>query len=94
MSYREGAQALMDDGNVVGAVLFASMGATQETTNMLLDNLRQENAELKAELMLIRTAIEDLMNQPHIPHPGYVLAALHPMPSAIKRMAREMEGNA
>lgn len=89
--YTEGAQTLINQGNIVGALVMASMGATQETTNRLLNLERFQRQQAQAQLELIREKITTLMNLPYIPNPGRVIAALYPLDSDIEAFIRETD---
>lgn len=82
--YSEGAQRLMDDGNVLGAVVMAGMGQTADMSQQLLDSYQRQIKELKAELHLTRVGVLDCYRNPWVPQFGVVQEALFPSRHAIE----------
>lgn len=92
--YRAGAQALMDSGHLVGALVMAGMGQTADVTQHLLDSYETQIAELHAELGLIRQGIREAFDSPWMPQPAVVFGKLYPPREDVKAAAQERKHHA
>lgn len=89
--WREGAQELMDKGEVLGAVIFAGMSQTADITQQVMDNLAKENWELHAQLSLIVERVTDCFNGIWTPDPRRVLDSLYPSREDVRHRAAELK---
>lgn len=86
--WREGAQSLMDNGEVLGAVIFAGMSQTADMTNTVIANLERERDELRATVDLIREGVYKAFANPWMPQPNIVEACLYPYPPMIEQRVK------
>lgn len=86
--WREGAQSLMDNGEVLGAVIFAGMSQTADMTNTVIANLEKERDELRATVELIQEGVYKAFENPWMPQPATVMARLHPYPPLIEQRVK------
>lgn len=89
--WQEGAQRLMDQGEVVGALAFAGMSQIASMTNLVMENLEAENWELHAQLRLIRERVGACFNGIWIPDPQRVLNCLYPSSEDVIHRVAEMK---
>lgn len=86
--WREGAQHLMDNGEVLGAVILAGMSQTADITNTVIANLERERDELRATVDLIREGVHKAFANPWMPQPNIVEACLYPYPPLIEQRVK------
>lgn len=86
--WREGAQSLMDNGEVLGAVIFAGMSQTADMTNTVIANLERERDELRATVELIREGVSKAFANPWMPQPLVVMDQLYPHMHLIEQRVK------
>ena len=75
-----------DASNLVAQLTLASMSASSEVAQQLIDNQARQIKELQAELWLIRITVTDLISGPWMPTPARIQAALYATREEIREI--------